>query len=113
MAVEIESDLAASLRYAKEQLKFWQKQHDALVAQVIEAAGGDAVITVDGKQRWSNNPINGFRTNAFRKEQPDAAAYFTKVERRDVEYVDWEAVKVARPDLYEQYQSRSFREVES
>lgn len=113
MAVEIESDLAASLRYATEQLKFWQKQREALVARVIEAAGADPVVTVDGRQRWSNNPINGYRTAAFRKEHPDVAAYFTKVERRDVEYIDWDALKVAQPELHDEYQSRSFREVDN
>lgn len=109
MAKEISADLAASLRYAREQMDFWAEEVAKLKAQAITEAGEEEELTVDGKTVATYNFVAKFREKDFRKEYPEVASYFTKVERRDVESLDLDGLKKARPELYKQYQSRSFR----
>lgn len=112
MAKEISADLAASLRYAREQEDFWTGEVSKLKAQAIAEGGEEEELTVDGQTVFTNSFVSKFRTVEFRKEYPDVASYFTKTERREVSYLDEEGLKKARPDLYKKFQSRSFRFVD-
>lgn len=112
MAVEIARDLSASLRYAREQRDFWTKTYNGLVNDAEKLAGEDPELTVDGKVVFTNNPTANFQGAKFKKDEPDAAAFYTRKRTVEEEYLDLDGLKRSRPELFKRYQSRSFRVVE-
>lgn len=112
MAVEISEDLAASIRFARSQRDYWTKEYNNAVAQAEALADGEEELTVNGVVAFTNNRTKSFRTADFKKKNPAIYDFYTETQRVDVEVFNLERLKLGRPDLFAEYQSRSFRVVE-
>jgi hypothetical protein len=99
--------LPESLEKAEAALKYWQGRVNELKAALRVVAGDNESLTLNGREVFTYNHINGFRGADFKKDHPDLyEAYLHTVEKDEL---DVKTLKSARPDLYKQYQSRQLR----
>ena len=102
---ELDKELDASFRYAREQQDYWTRLVEDLGNQVREAAGEDEELTINGRIVWHFHRTANFRGKQFAKAYPELAQHFTY--REEVEKFDLQRLRLQRPDLYAEFQSRS------
>lgn len=107
---EIDPNLFANWRHARDAAKDWDKEEKRLRTEIEAAAGGATSITVDGVPVISHEPIATFQGSRFKKDFPELYRAFTTTKTVDV--FDVELLRHHSVDLYEQYRARQFRVVE-
>lgn len=111
MAYELTEDQVESLRYARTMRDRWKDQYDELVDDIVELSGAADELTHKGRVVFTYNRTRAFQTRAFEKDHPEAFRFYTKTRKVEETYLDVDALKDGRPELFEAYQSRSFRPV--
>lgn len=95
------------LRAMKKELDRLEGDYKRLRAEFIKRVGRNHSATIAGQEVFTNRPIDSFRGAAFAADHPVLAKEFTRtVEKQEL---DVEALKVAHPTIWREYQSRQFR----
>jgi hypothetical protein len=97
------SDLAECKR-----MRDWWGNREAKLKAELAAIMGDAEIgTVNGEKVLFYEPQNRFNAGEFKKSMPDTWKLFHRPITEEKFDPEW--LRVARPDLYEQFQVRPMR----
>jgi len=106
-ALDAYVDKLADLRECAVQQKFWEEREKRIKAELAEVLGDATIGTVSGQDVVFYEYKDSFRGGDFAKAYPDMAKLYS----RDIvkNQFDPKWLKVARPDLYEQFQTRAFR----
>lgn len=100
-------DKLADYKECQRMVEFWNKRLERLKGELAAIMGDATVGTVRGEAVLFYEFRESFRSGDFRKDYPDMYKLFT----RDVTSMkfDEEWFRAARPDLWQQYQSRAMR----
>lgn len=99
--------LLAEHRRCLDSIKQWEERRDALAAKIEEIMGDAEVGTVEGREVVTYARTDRFQGSRFKKDHPDLYEVYTDLV--EVPQLNVKSIKLARPELYEQYQSRSLR----
>lgn len=110
---------SVSLDVAAEKLKEWQDCERRLAAlkaeigrlsgefrEALRACGADTG-TVNGVDVISRRTTKTFRSAEFTKDRPDLVEQYTRA--KVVDFLDTEALKAERPEMYTKYLSEALR----
>lgn len=100
-------DKLADLAECKRMQKWWSDREEKIKAELAEVLGDAEVGTVAGKDVLYYEPINRLNGGAFKKAMPDTWKLFHRPiteERFDAEWL-----RMARPDLWSQFQVKQMR----
>lgn len=96
--------LLEAIAEAKRNEKFWVERHKLLKEKLAEVMGAATVGTVDGREVVRYNYVDSFRGTEFAKAYPNFHRIYTRPITKEV--FDPELLRMERPDLYAEFQSR-------
>lgn len=107
MALDGFVPLLGDIYEAMEAEKFWKNRVEKLKKQLAAVLGDSQQGTVGGEEAVTFEPINKFSAKAFREKYPNL--YRAYITTRTVEEIDEAALKLTRPELYAEFQTRPMR----
>lgn len=96
-----------TLRELRGEMAKLKKEERRLLAAIQRAVGDAHVATFYGEAVITNRPIDRFRGEDFRSQQPILAKEYTKPVLRDE--LDLEGLERDHPVIFAQYRSRQFK----
>ena len=100
-----EVELLLAHQKCKENERFWHKQAEEIEERIKMLLGDSVEGTVNGREAVTYEYTDRMRTADFKKDDPEL--YEIYVEEHEVRSFNVEKFKLARPDLYRRYQSRT------
>ena len=105
--VDAHASKLAAWKECNDQIKFWKARLERIQAELSEVMGNATVGLVSGEAAVFHRPQERFSTGDFRKAYPDMYKLYTReMTKRDFD-PDW--LRQSRPDLWSQFQVRSWR----
>lgn len=97
--------ILADMRECKNTIDFWTKRWEELKTQMAEIMGDAEVGTVNGEVALTFHKTERFSSGEFRKKYPDMYKFYTR--EVTTERFDEKWFRTTRPELWEEFQSRS------
>jgi hypothetical protein len=107
VALDAHVQLLRDYRECQTMIEFWTGQLDKTKAKLAEVLGDATQGTIGGESVFFYEPQNRFRSGDFKKKYPDTAKYFTR--EFTVQKLDTDWLQQARPELWEEFQTRAMR----
>lgn len=107
MALDGFVPLLGDIYEAMEAERFWKARVEKLKKQLAAVLGDAQQGTVGGEEAVTFEPINKFSAKAFKDKYPNL--YRAYITTRTVEEIDEAALKLTRPELYAEFQTRPMR----
>jgi hypothetical protein len=102
-------NLALLLVQAQEAEKYWKDKVARCKDELRSLASDAEVLLVNGEPVFTNMPIDRLNVTAFKAEEPDLyEVYQHEVTKTEL---DEDLLKRARPDIWERFAVRQFRQV--